>query len=109
MLASERGTFSNLISTLPKMFQYKTKFRCDHDKAKEVVEACMDHGTFRNVETLDGAKIWLDDETWLMVRPSGTEPLVRMYAESTDELLLDSKVREYRSLIESTIASTKLR
>jgi len=109
MLATERETFSNLISSLPKLFQYKSKFRCDHDKAKEVVEACMGHGTFRNVETLDGAKIWLDEETWLMVRPSGTEPLVRMYAESTDELLLKSKVREYRNLIESTITSNKLR
>ena len=26
------------------------------------------------VETLDGAKIWIDEETWIMVRPSGTEP-----------------------------------
>lgn len=109
MLATERKAFSDLISSLPKMYQYKTKFRCDHDKAKDVVEACKAHGTFRNVETLDGVKIWLDEETWLMVRPSGTEPLVRMYAESTDELLLESKVREYRNLIESTIASTKLR
>ncbi|MGC1930468.1 MAG: hypothetical protein WA667_15970 [Candidatus Nitrosopolaris sp.] len=41
-----------------------------------------------------------------MVRPSGTEPLVRMYAESTDEMLLNSKVREYRRLIECTIKST---
>jgi phosphomannomutase / phosphoglucomutase len=38
-----------------------------------------------------------------MVRPSGTEPLVRMYAESTDETLLNSKVKEYRRLIEGTI------
>ena len=30
-----------------------------------------------------------------MLRPSGTEPLIRMYAESTDKSLLDSKVDEY--------------
>ena len=33
-----------------------------------------------------------------MLRPSGTEPLIRMYAESTDKSLLDSKVDEYRRL-----------
>jgi phosphomannomutase/phosphoglucomutase len=38
-----------------------------------------------------------------MVRPSGTEPLVRMYAESVDSSLLNSKVAEYRRLIESKI------
>jgi phosphomannomutase/phosphoglucomutase len=105
MMAIENQTLSNLISSLPKTFQYKAKFRCDKKKSDKVVKACMKHGSFQNVETLDGAKIWIDKETWIMVRPSGTEPLLRMYAESTDEMLLDSKVREYRRLIESTIKS----
>jgi phosphomannomutase / phosphoglucomutase len=105
MMAIENQTLSNLISSLPKIFQYKEKFRCDKQKADKVVKACMKHGSFQNVETLDGAKIWIDKETWVMVRPSGTEPLLRMYAESTDEMLLNSKVREYRRLIESTIKS----
>ena len=39
-----------------------------------------------------------------MVRPSGTEPLIRMYAESTDEDLLNSKVREYSELIRNELA-----
>jgi phosphomannomutase/phosphoglucomutase len=48
---------------------------------------------------LDGIKAWIDDETWIMVRPSGTEPIIRLYAESTDKNLLDSKVNEYVRLI----------
>jgi phosphomannomutase/phosphoglucomutase len=105
MMATEKQTLSTLMSSLPKIFQYKAKFRCNKQKANEVVQSCLKHGSFRNVETLDGAKIWIDKETWVMIRPSGTEPLVRMYAESTDETLLDSKVREYRRLIEGTINS----
>ena len=38
-----------------------------------------------------------------MVRPSGTEPLIRMYAESTDKDLLNSKVREYSELIRNEL------
>jgi phosphomannomutase/phosphoglucomutase len=68
----------------------------------------MEHGSFYKLETLDGAKMWIDSETWVMVRPSGTEPFIRMYAESPDELLLDSKAREYRRLIESTIEQSQL-
>jgi phosphomannomutase/phosphoglucomutase len=56
-------------------------------------------GILFRVETLDGIKIWIDDETWIMIRPSGTEPLLRMYAESTDRDLIDSKVKEYTRLI----------
>jgi len=103
MMATQKQTLSTLISSLPKIFQYKTKFRCNKKLANDVVQACLKHGSFQKVETLDGAKIWIDNDTWVMVRPSGTEPLVRMYAESTDETLLNSKVKEYRRLIEATI------
>ena len=35
----------------------------------------------------------------------GTEPLVRMYAESTDKDLLDSKVREYTKVIRNVLGN----
>jgi phosphomannomutase/phosphoglucomutase len=104
MLASSKERFSQLISSLPKIFQYKSKFKCPTKQiADEIVNACLKHGSPQKVETLDGAKMWIDEETWIMVRPSGTEPLVRMYAESTDKSLLDSKVREYSTLVGSKI------
>ena len=34
------------------------------------------------VDTRDGVKVWLADGSWLLGRPSGTEPLVRVYAEA---------------------------
>jgi alpha-D-glucose phosphate-specific phosphoglucomutase len=40
----------------------------------------------RAVDTLDGVKYRLDDDSWLLIRPSGTEPVLRVYAEApTDE------------------------
>lgn len=41
-------------------------------------------GTFKvtEVSVLDGVKIYMDHDEWLLVRPSGTEPLVRVYAET---------------------------
>ena len=39
--------------------------------------------------TNDGFKFWLDDGSWLLVRFSGTEPLVRVYAEATSADLRD--------------------
>jgi alpha-D-glucose phosphate-specific phosphoglucomutase len=34
---------------------------------------------------IDGTKIIFDDGSWFLVRPSGTEPLIRCYIESTDK------------------------
>ncbi len=35
------------------------------------------------VETSDGTKLLFDDESWLLFRQSGTEPMLRIYAEAT--------------------------
>jgi phosphomannomutase/phosphoglucomutase len=37
-----------------------------------------------NVDTTDGVKIWYDDG-WLLIRPSGTEPIVRIFVEAQTE------------------------
>jgi phosphomannomutase len=37
------------------------------------------------VEQMDGVKYVLDDDSWLLIRPSGTEPVLRVYAEGRDE------------------------
>lgn len=38
--------------------------------------------TIREVIDIDGRKIIFEDDSWLMIRPSGTEPKVRFYVES---------------------------
>lgn len=35
------------------------------------------------VETMDGTKLLFDDESWLLFRQSGTEPVLRIYSEAT--------------------------
>jgi phosphomannomutase len=37
----------------------------------------------RRTEELDGFKYFFDNEQWLLIRASGTEPVLRMYAESS--------------------------
>jgi phosphomannomutase len=38
--------------------------------------------TVEDVNTLDGVKYLLADDAWLLIRPSGTEPVLRVYAEA---------------------------
>jgi phosphomannomutase len=39
----------------------------------------------RDVSTLDGVKYYLADDSWLLIRPSGTEPVLRVYAEAPSQ------------------------
>jgi len=52
---------------------------------EEVSQPGLDHfvgfGILKK-EDMDGIKMYLDNGAWLLVRPSGTEPLLRIYAES---------------------------
>jgi phosphomannomutase len=42
------------------------------------------------LETNDGSKFWVADGSWLLVRASGTEPLVRIYTEATSEAVQEA-------------------
>ena len=37
------------------------------------------------IETTDGVKYYLADGSWLLIRPSGTEPVLRVYAEAAND------------------------
>lgn len=56
---------------------------------EEIVANCeggrYDHfGPYKvqRIDDMDGWKYWLSDHEWVMIRPSGTEPVLRTYAEA---------------------------
>jgi phosphomannomutase len=48
--------------------------------------------------TLDGYKFVMDDGGWLLVRFSGTEPLIRVYTETTDEAAVQDILKDGQKL-----------
>jgi phosphomannomutase len=57
-----------------------------------VIEKCL-KGQFKSFgsyevsrpDNLDGFKFYFDESSWLMIRPSGTEPVLRTYAEASNK------------------------
>jgi phosphomannomutase len=43
-----------------------------------------------SVNAMDGVKYLLEDDSWLLIRPSGTEPVLRVYAEARDRAMVDA-------------------
>jgi len=52
-----------------------------------------------HVGTLEGTKLLLEDGSWLLVRPSGTEPVVRLYMDAHSEEQLDELTMAARALL----------
>ncbi|MEE2699937.1 MAG: phosphoglucomutase/phosphomannomutase family protein [Bacteroidota bacterium] len=64
----------------------------ENDTKQAIIENCKagkyNHfGEYKveRVETIDGFKFFFDANSWLMIRPSGTEPLLRTYAEAPNQ------------------------
>ena len=54
-----------------------------------------------DAKELDGMKLLLDDGSWVLFRISGTEPVVRLYAEARDDIQLNDLVAAGKDLIYS--------
>jgi phosphomannomutase len=54
------------------------------------------------LETNDGFKFFLADGTWLLIRASGTEPLVRVYTEATSADLREQMLVAGEQLVRAT-------
>jgi alpha-D-glucose phosphate-specific phosphoglucomutase len=54
----------------------------------EDAPAAIDGLQVAKVETRDGVKYILSDDSWLLIRPSGTEPVLRVYAEAREEKMV---------------------
>lgn len=53
----------------------------------------------KSVSSTDGVRIVLSDDSWVLMRPSGTEPLVRTYAESASSATVDKLLAEADRLV----------
>ena len=60
-----------------------------------------------SVDWLDGVSIWFSDY-WFNVRPSNTEPLLRLNVEADNSLLLEEKIKELVNKIESLGGKEKI-
>jgi phosphomannomutase/phosphoglucomutase len=82
ILAREHGPASDLVAALPSFTLIKEKIR-GADPSAMIRNLCTafagDH-----IDRTDGIRI-NRDESWALIRPSGTEPLVRVIVESTEE------------------------
>ncbi len=69
-------------------------------RLNEAAPASMAGQTVRDVQTFDGVKFVLEDESWLLIRPSGTEPVLRLYAEGTSDDMVDELLRTAQELVD---------
>jgi len=99
LLVSSNKSMSEELATLPPSFTTKDKISCEKEDADKIISKLL--AEFPNADTTDGIKIVFDKRNWVMVRPSGTEPIIRIYEESDSEKNLEILMKEYTQKINS--------
>ncbi len=101
-LLATSETLSEEIENLPSSFTTKDKVSCSAEKVSKLISSLTEE--FPSSDTTDGIKITIDSKNWVMIRPSGTEPIVRIYAESESQEKLDILMSEYLTKVKSIIS-----
>lgn len=103
-LAARGLTFSRTIgNAFPKFFQAKTKIPVDPEKARLVMKS-VEREAGLKVEKVDGVKVWTDEKTWVLIRPSGTEPIIRVFAESDSEDKVNAVLKKFSKIVKTASA-----
>ncbi|MXV61569.1 phosphoglucomutase/phosphomannomutase family protein [Natronorubrum sp. JWXQ-INN-674] len=90
--------------------QDKISVSCpDHEKARvlsdleDEIPETVSGTTVEGVNTADGFKLQLADGSWLLIRPSGTEPVLRVYAEAEDERRVGELLEAGEALVDPLV------
>ena len=101
LLARRGAALADLLAELPRYTLVKEKVTCPVELREKVlahVTAAFEKQSDR-VITIDGVKVYRDTG-WVLLRPSGTEPIFRVFAESKDPA-------RARALAESGLSAVK--
>ena len=91
IVAKEGKPLSELVSELPVYYASKMKIECPDDEKEFVMKSIADEiqsTTDFELDLTDGVKI-LKEDGWVIIRPSGTEPIFRCFAESDSQAKAD--------------------
>lgn len=102
VLTDSGKSVSENVSLLPISFTTKDKVSCTVDDAAKLISQLKAENP--DSDTTDGIKIVFGRQEWVMIRPSGTEPIVRIYAEAQSQEKLDLLMSKYIQKVKSIVS-----
>jgi phosphomannomutase/phosphoglucomutase len=89
---------SELAKSVPQYFNAKTKLPTENTHTTMEIVKNQASGLGHKLDTTDGVKIWYEDG-WVLIRPSGTEPIFRIFAEAKKQERAEKLMQEGVDLV----------
>ncbi len=101
LIADSGKTISEEMDVLPPSYTTKDKVSCSKKEATKIIlQLKREH---KNHDMTDGIKLIFDERNWIMIRPSGTEPIARIYAEADSEEKLGNLMSKYTKKVNAIL------
>ncbi len=105
----DAGEIREFFRSVPRLYFEKARVLCP-DEFKETVMAGAEERahliTPEEVNTLDGLRLEFQD-SWMLIRASGTEPLIRIISEATSRKQTDRLINEGKELIQGLVEASR--
>jgi phosphoglucosamine mutase len=101
-VAGKSKPLSTLLDEIPGYRLVKQSVDCPDEHKDAVLERYADTVEAERLDTTDGVKAF-DEEGWTLVRPSGTEPLMRVYAEARAEEQAAKLAKDARAEVQAIV------
>jgi phosphomannomutase len=94
-----------LYSLVKKLYNIRINLSLEEDKKTKFLEdlknnpPTLDNARISETKLIDGVKLIYSDGSWILARPSGTEPLMRIYCESQSLVQIDNLVAQAKKMI----------
>ena len=96
------GPLSKQLESLPVYYTSKAKIKCPEERKQALLDYFRKNAEGK-VDDTDGVKI-LFDNGWVLLRPSGTEPIFRIYSESKDAEVSETRANQYLAQAEEFLS-----
>lgn len=101
-LIARRGSLEEIQDGVEKFVQERRKLSCRRDLAPSVMAILA--RKFPDAESIDGIAIFPTEDSWILIRPSNTENVMRLSAEAKTEETAMKLGQEYSKIVVSAIA-----
>lgn len=105
LLVKKKQKLSELIAQYPRFFIFRTKIDCPTRHNAFIVHSIKQKYLSENkqIDDLDGLKIYMNESTWMLFRPSSNAPEFRIFIESNVEEETKRLARNAVSLVKELL------
>ncbi|WP_414583288.1 sugar phosphate nucleotidyltransferase [Scytonema sp. PCC 10023] len=104
MLTIQERSLATVRSELPRVIHKAHTIRCPWTVKGALMRYLVETHPAQNLELIDGVKICQPyDDSWVLVLPDASEPIVHLYANSNDRDWVDESLRQYRARVQAFV------